>query len=197
MFSSCCCFTRIFTFLRLQGDEQPGVQSIPDLWPLWEPLPLFPGGVSSTAQVNKHTQWMFDTEYISMHIRVWKKSQIFQIWGPTEPLNSPYGNVDRSCTRQATQKYPKCNSYFFTLSTWFYGDISIYKLTCFSLFPQMCEVYWEQRHVSAHLRLSHDHPCQRCRASAGRLQYLGFIRFTESRRGLVTISLPLSTHPIY
>lgn len=38
-----------------QRDEQPGLQSVPDLWPLWEPLPLFPGGVTPATQVSVTT----------------------------------------------------------------------------------------------------------------------------------------------
>lgn len=68
---------------------------------------------------------------------------------------------------------------------------------CFLLFLQMCEIYWEQRHISAHLRLSHNHPCQRCRASAGRLRYSGFSIFKRHRQAVSQTIPTTSTSSVH
>lgn len=121
LFTNCWCFTWIFTFLQR---EQPGVQSIPDLWPLWEPLPLFPGGVSPTAQVNKRTQWIFNTDSTRKHILTYtywnleahKKPESLKWMKAIRPL------LNSHLLWLQWQTTQKC---LVTLSTWFCGDISI------------------------------------------------------------------------
>lgn len=80
---NCCCFTILLTCLCLQGDEQPNIESIPHLWPLWEPLPLFPGWVSPTAQVNTQTQWLYSTHEhehnIYLYMKMWRGVCIYTL----------------------------------------------------------------------------------------------------------------------